>query len=564
MSVSLRFVGIALVVVTVSVSAHAPWQEPPPTLAAAAARLQANDPATAARILEAVTAADPANARAWRTLGAAYQAMKDYERARRSYLRALDVEPAMPAPLFSLGVLSAIEGHADEAFEWLGKARASRKFDMTQMSQAPALAPLRGDPRFAALLPSKEDFGRPFVEDVTVLREWDGEAAGDQFGWIARNIGDVDGDGVADVVTSAPTSAAGGPGAGRIYVFSTKTGQRLWSTTGHPHDAFGTGVEAAGDTNHDGVPDVIASAPDGDYAQVYSGKDGRVLLTLVAEHRGDHFGEHVSGVGDVNGDGYADVMVGAPRNGDGGAMAGRAYVYSGKDGTKLLTLTGERAGDRFGSTVSGYADAAHRFLVVGAAGGGPRKTGRVYVYRGLSSTPAFTIDSDETGNALGAMFVSVLGDVDGDGVPDIYGSDWSNGGGGERSGRVYVHSGRDGHRLFTFTGQTAGEGFGTSASIAGDVDGDGHADLIVGAWQYAGAALGAGRAYLYSGADGHLIRTYTCRIPGDAFGFDAVTMGDTNGDGIDDFLMTSGWSGVSGFQSGRVFIVSSGVTKRRP
>ncbi|MBV9434744.1 MAG: FG-GAP repeat protein, partial [Acidobacteria bacterium] len=97
--------------------------------------------------------------------------------------------------------------------------------------------------------------------------------------------------------------------------------------------------------------------------------------------------------------------------------------------------------------------------------------------------------------------------------------------------------------------------------IAGDVDGDGHADLIVGSWQYSFAAIGGGRAYLYSGKDGHLIRTYTCRTPGDTFGFDAVSMGDVSGNGMSALLITSGWSGVHGFHSGRVFLISSGVPR---
>jgi hypothetical protein len=185
----------------------------------------------------------------------------------------------------------------------------------------------------------------------------------------------------------------------------------------------------------------------------------------------------------------------------------------------------------------------------------------VYVYTSLTGKPAFTIESDDTGNALGAMFVSIPGDVDGDGVPDVFASDWSNAAKGPSTGRVYVHSGKDGHRLLTLTGDGAGEGFGTSASMAGDVDGDGHADLIVGAWQYGGAAIGGGRAYLYSGADGRLMKTFTCRTPGDTLGFDAVNLGDVDGDRTVDFLLTSGWSGIHGFHSGRVFIVSSGVQR---
>ncbi len=165
-------------------------------------------------------------------------------------------------------------------------------------------------------------------------------------------------------------------------------------------------------------------------------------------------------------------------------------------------------------------------------------------------TPKFVVDADDTGGALGGMFVSVPGDFDRDGTPDIYISDWPNTAKGPFTGRIYVHSGKDGHRLFGLTGETAGEGFGTSPSVAGDVDGDGYPDLIVGAWQYARAAAGAGRAYLYSGKDGHLIKTFTCRVPGEAFGFDAVTMGDIDHDGIVDFLITSAYSAIHGYHSG--------------
>lgn len=530
------------------------------SLQAAARLLQAGDFAGAARILEPVTQTEPNNARAWRNLGLAERKLNQLDRAAAAFTRALEIEPQMPAPLLQLAIVRVLKHDNDGAFALLSKAKSSRKVDMTEMDATPELAPLKRDPRYAALLPSRKDFDNPFVEPVAILREWDGEAANDQFGWIARGIGDVDGDGVADFVTSAPTSAAGGKDAGRIYVYSTRSGKLLWKAGGRPGDQLGIGIEGAGDTNGDGIPDVIASAPGGGYANLYSGRDGRLLKTFKAEKTGDDFGRHVAGIGDVNRDGYADVLIGAPGN---SSNTGRAYVYSGKDGSLLVTLKGERPGDNFGSAVGGSFDQKRILFLAGAPSAGPNHTGRAYVYDRLSSVPKFTIDSDDTGAALGAMFLSVLGDTDGDGVPDVFASDWSNRAKGLSTGRVYVHSGTDGRRLYALTGETAGEGFGTSSSVAGDVDGDGRADLIIGAWQYSGAALGAGRTSLYSGADGRLLRTYTSRIPGDTFGFDAVTLGDVRGDNTSCFLITAGWSGVSGYRSGRIFLISSGI-KRKP
>jgi hypothetical protein len=551
---------LLIAALTVTGSAQPPGE---PSVAAAAARLQAQDPAGAARILEAVTAREPANLRAWRLLGVAYQNAKELDQALAAYRKALEIQPDAPQVLYNIGTVYALKQDVNSAFEWLGKARATRKLDMTQIEADADLAALKVDPRFRALLPAPEDFAHPFVETVKVIREWDGEAANDQFGWIARSAGDVDRDGVADIVTSAPTKDIGGAAAGRVYVYSTKTAALIWSADGHPGDRLGTGVEAAGDTNRDGVPDVIASAPGAGKAYVYSGKDGRVLLTMTAEKTSDAFGRHVSGLGDVNGDGYADVIVGAPANNAGGEGAGRAYVYSGKDGLLLLTLTGEASPDAFGSAVAGSLGQRGSFLIVGAPGAGPRHAGRTYVYKGLTPKPAFVIDADETGVALGAMFLSTVGDVNHDGMPDVYASDFSNAAKGPATGRVYIHSGTDGRRLLTLTGETVGEGFGIGPAAAGDVDGDGYDDLIVGAWQYAGAAISGGRAYLYSGRDGALLKTYTCRTPGDAFGFDAVGLGDVDGDGTTDFLLTSAWSGIHGFHSGRLFIISSGVARTK-
>jgi hypothetical protein len=530
-----------------------------PELARALNKLQQGDYRGAVRALEPLMPRRGANPHAWRALGLAHLKLHEPDAALDALNKALTLDSNNPQTLYEIGVAEYQRGDVEQAIAWLQKAKATRRFDMTQLQVEDGLQSLRADPRYAALLPNPADFAHPFVEDVKVLREWDGEAAGDQFGWIARVIGDVDHDGVNDFVTSAPTKNIHGENAGRVYVYSGRSGALLWSHDGAPGDQLGSGIEGAGDTDADGVADVVASAPAIDSAYVYSGRDGRVLLSLHGEARGDNFGEHVASAGDVDGDGHADIIVGAPNAGAGGKDAGRAYVFSGKDAHVLLTLTGERSGDMFGSTVAGYAKGQDHFLVVGAPGAGPRKSGRVYVYSGLSKKPKFVFDSDATGVALGYMFVSVLGDVDGDGVPDVFASDWSNAARGRGTGRAYVYSGRRGRHLFTFTGETAGEGFGTTHSVAGDVNGDGRADLIIGSWQYGEAAQSGGRAYLYDGRSGRLLRTYTDRIPGDTFGFDAVGMGATDGSGQAELLITAAWSARHGFHSGRIFLIASGI-----
>jgi hypothetical protein len=548
-----------LLIVAVVVSLVHGRAQQTPTLADANAKIQSGDFAGALAIAEAVVKADPNGARGWRVLGVAAQKLENFDRALAAYRRSLEIEPNHPTALYNIGTVFARKGDADAAFDWLGKARATKKMDISFIQVDPDLASLRNDPRFTALLPRPEDFADPFVEPVTIVREWRGEGVNDQFGWIARGIGDVDGDGANDFVTSAPTKDIGGARAGRVYVYSSRKTAPLWHADGKPGDQFGLGIEAAGDADRDGVPDVIASAPGGAYARLLSGRTGKVLQTMTTtEGPAAQFGRHVAGVGDVNHDGHADVIVGAPGSASG---AGKAFVYSGKDGALLLTLAGERAGDGFGSAVGGDRHGAPTVIVVGAPGAGPSHHGRAYVYHAPETTPKFVIDADETGSAFGGMFVTAPGDVDKDGVRDVYVSDWSNAAKGPSTGRVYVISGATGKPIWTLTGATAGEGFGTSSSEAGDVDFDGHADLIVGAWQYAGAATSGGRAYLYSGRTGSVLRTFTCRTVGDTFGFDAVSLGDVDRDGSADLLVTSAWSAVSGYHSGRVFLVSSGIVR---
>ncbi|MEO8379052.1 MAG: FG-GAP-like repeat-containing protein [Acidobacteriota bacterium] len=551
----MRLAALALLLV---VTLHAFTQTAPPEVLAAREKIAAKDFDGAIAILEDFTTKNPMRSGAIQLLAGTYAQKGDSSAAVRTYEKLAHFPGLRGTALFEIAATYLAQKNEPKALEALQRVRETGSFDYDLFRTDPRFASLRTNARFLALLPKPADFESPFVEKVRVLHEIRGDAKGAQFGWIARRIGDVDGDKVADFVTSAPTYPVDGTPAGRVYVYSSRTGKLLWSHTGKAGEQLGIGVEAAGDTNRDGVPDVIAGGPGTGHAYVFSGRDGKLLLTLGAGNAAVQFGGHASTAGDLNGDGYGDVMVGAP--GD-AAGAGRVTVYSGKDGALLLTLDGEKAGDSFGSTVAGSNAGKVRFLLVGAPGAGPRGTGRTYVYKGLVSKPAFVLESDETGGAYGGMFLSVVGDVDGDKTQDLYVSDWANNAKGRSTGRAYVYSGVDGHPLATLTGEDAGDGFGIGVADAGDVDRDGAADLVIGAWQQAAGAMSGGRVYVYSGRSHQLIRTLTCRTAGDTFGFDTTNLGDVDGDGSVDFLITSAWSGVNGFQSGRLFVISGAVPK---
>ncbi len=517
----------------------------------------ARDFAAALPVLEQLVQNEPENGGAWLLLGQARVGLGEYDAAGPALDKAQSFAPLRARALREKLLAKAGKGDREGAAKLLDEALVAGVGDLSGLHLRPELASLAGDPRFGVLFPS--GFDDPFVERQAVVHDWRGEGPGHEFGWEARAAGDVDGDGAIDAVCTAPGNQPGADASGLVYLYSGKSGELLWIDKGEPGDQLGLGVESAGDVDADGRPDVIAGAPGVDRAIVYSGATGLRLFTLSgSEDDAQSFGGNVSSAGDVDGDGHADLLVGAAAA---AAGAGRVYVFSGRTGARLASWEGAGAGDALGATVAGAGRGAALLLVVGAPGAGEGARGQVLVYRDLSGKPAFVIEADETGAALGQMFVSVVGDVDADGVQDVYASDWANGAKGPFTGRVYVHSGVDGRRLLTLTGEAPGDGFGIGPARAGDVNGDGHADLVVGGWQHRSAALSGGKIYVYSGKDGELLESFTGKIPGETLGFDADGLGDVDGDGRYDYLVTSAWSLIRGVRSGRALVVSGSVAR---
>lgn len=399
-----------------------------------------------------------------------------------------------------------------------------------------------------------------WAEGDKALHILNGEAAGDQFGYEIANAGDCDGDGVQDAVVGAPYHQGGGERAGRIYIFSGKSGRLILERTGLPGELLGWSVAGAGDVNGDGRGDVVVSAPQVDqgpgYIRVISGLDGTTLMERRGENTGDLFGDEVEACGDWNGDGHDDVLVGASQAQVEGKRLGRVSVLSGADGSELAAWVGERGGDGFGSAVHGIVEGERKRVVIGAPRAGTRQAGRVYVFEDGHEGPRFTFEADATGIALGSHFVSFVGDVNGDGTADILGSDWRNTAHGPDTGRAYIWSGVDGEALHVITGVDPGDGMGIGNGRVGDVNGDGCDDMILGAWLRSERALQGGTAYLYSGRDGALLRTWTGVQKEDQFGYDATGLGDVDGDGSIDFLVSAVNCGVVAPAGGRVYVLS--------
>ncbi len=399
-----------------------------------------------------------------------------------------------------------------------------------------------------------------FVECTRVLETFEGESSGDLFGWVSSPVPDVNGDGAQEVLVSA-TGVANS--AGRIYLYSGKTGAELFRVTGAASGArLGAAVRDAGDVNGDGVADVIAGAPGfaavPGQAFVYSGVDGSELLPLQSGGPSAAFGSAVTGIGDVNGDGFGDVAVGGPNAGSGGAGAGKIWVFSGLDGALLWSLVGEAAGDAFGSSLGNAGDLTgdgRDELIVGAPSGGPGNRGKVYVYDTFNQTLWWDAEPGPTGVGFSQFFVASVGDVNANGTPDVYVADFNDNTLGPGTGRMYVFEGADGAELLNIAGDNAGDGFGIGRG-AGDVNADGHADLLMCGWTDSAGAPSAGQAQVISGADGSVLRVITSSTPGDTFGFDAHGVGDVDGDGRPDYFVTGANNSESGLNTGKCYLIA--------
>ncbi len=341
----------------------------------------------------------------------------------------------------------------------------------------------------------------------------------------------------------------------------------LYSLSGSPPaQIFGSPVARAGDVDGDGLPDLLIGIPghdgvgtDAGAAEARRGFDGALLHTWLGEAALDEFGSAVAAAGDVDGDGQDDVLVGAARNDTLFSNGGRAYLMSGASGVPLLVLEADGNGDdEFGVGLAGIGDVTGDGvpdLAIGAhhddvMGG---NSGSVRVCSGADGSTWLMVAGLEPIDDLGHA-VDACGDINLDGVPDFIAGahDYPD------FGEVRVYSGTDGAVLHHWIGLTTGDFFGHAVSGMPDTDFDGVPDLLVGAAGDDTSAPNAGRVLLFSGASGAILRQWFGDAETDLIGLWVDHAGDWNLDGVPDVAFSSPGDDTAGFGSGSGRVHSGG------
>ena len=405
--------------------------------------------------------------------------------------------------------------------------------------------------------------GGPVIPWPQLLKE---NQAYSSYGASVSTAGDVNGDGYSDIIVGAPGFDNDEVNEGRCFLYYgkplTPSKYRKWNSANDVKDCgFAHRVAGAGDVNGDGLADVMIGAPLFDNGQtnegrifVYHGKKNDLPDTIAnATREPDYenalFGSSLTSA-DLNGDGYDDIIIGMP----GYNNKGFIYIYYGSKTGIYMSLTGYfygSIGDRFGESVSGAGDVngdGYSDIIIGAPGNN-NNSGRFLVIFGGAPSINFSSRIFQNGNQENAFLggsVASAGDVNGDGYSDIiigasgYSSDQSN------EGRAYVYYGSfNGVNLkdpVILEADQEDAAFGISVSGAGDVNGDGYSDVIVGAAYYDNGNTSEGAAFIYPGGADGLSNVPMIMLDGAGqdnacFGYSVAGAGDVNGDGFADVIV---------------------------
>lgn len=371
-----------------------------------------------------------------------------------------------------------------------------------------------------------------------------GEYNSDNFGYVVAVLGDVNSDGIDDYAVGAPTGPVinNSPVAqGRVTVFSGLQSVKLYSILGsNQYDYFGSSIARMGDVNGDLIPDFLvgargkqASCPSGSggtqgYASIRSGADGAAIRTVYGSGL---FGSSVAAIGDINSDGINDFVVGAHKSicSSGNSCnlcKGSISIFSGATGSLIRTHIGNAFGAEFGIVVAGIGDINGDGITDYGASSNPGNQKQTTIYSGFNGGALFTWSKGTFYGPNTAL--AGVGDVNADGRADIALGQVGN------LSKVEIISGLTGAVLSTSTGQLLDDAYGYTISKGSDRNGDGIAEVFVGAPSYSSTVPAFVR--IISGANSSTIHSYIQDTFNGGFGFSIDGTGDFTGDGKRDVL----------------------------
>jgi hypothetical protein len=419
-------------------------------------------------------------------------------------------------------------------------------------------------------------YGVPQCEPAYALAlEFAGESTGDRFGHALALIPSIDGDAIADVIVGAPMNDENGNNAGKVYLLSGATGAQIWSKVGqHAGDQFGAAVAVNGGRIMVGAPFFDgAGGTDTGKVYLYNAFGGALVWSKPGKLAGDQFGFSLAANGDANNDGEPDLLIGAPKvDTTTKTNVGQVSLYSGVNFALLKKLTGQKSGDAFGTSVAFVRQTGADSILVGAPNhdSNGSNNGKAYLYHGTT----YALELSKVGEHAGDKFGTV---VAGTGELTSFPSPLMvvaapmfdrPGGGGANAGKVYAFlTTYNGHQRWSKVGTSGGDRLGSSISTAGDPNGDGNYDVLVGAPQADPNGANSGKAFVLSGEDGEVLISIDGAAAGDRLGASVACRIDPDSDGrtrmavAGTFADASGGGGGSGGADiGRAYLYQSPQT----
>ena len=403
----------------------------------------------------------------------------------------------------------------------------------------------------------------------------------DFFGTSIDQIGDVNGDGIPDVISGSDGISPNGQESGQVRVVSGADGPTLMTFDGDSaNDQFGYQVSRCGDVNGDGIDDWSAASPLDDnnggasgMVRVFAGGTVSIIYQFDGAASDDVLGKSLGYLGDVNGDGRADILVGAPQKNyaisGASTQPGYVTVYSGATGTALYSVSGNVANDQFGDSCAGgqdlNGDGVNDFIV-GAYGEDTNGTnaGSVSAHSGVDGSVIWTAYGDGARDHMGAS-LAIIGDVNGDGIHDVAAGAPEDDNNGSNSGSVHVLSGADGSKITVIDGAANLDQMGSSVSSFGDINGDGIEEFLAGASLHDGGfGTDSGKLYVIDGATLVSIMYVEGGLAGDRMGWDCAGGMDYDADGIPDFIAGCVQYFAGGGNNGRGYVSLHDTTGTPP